>query len=498
MKKVLFFLAMALTGAFAIAQTNQVVWLNGKVLYGHPITTIDSMTYDMNGMLEGDTLHLIMPRSTMYVVHDTVRIVTKDTVYIDRCGDEDGPATVLTTAVTRSTYNSLVMGGKVFFSSNEAVTERGICYATHTAPTTEDNIAKAGKGTGEFTATVVNLTENTRYYLRAYAVNQAGTSYGDEIVFTTPNKPTPDTSSEGAGSGKFSVSADKQVSFSKGNLQYQASTNTWRFAENQFDYIGEANANISATYDGWIDLFGWGTSGFNNTNNDPISINYQPWAHSTISLSGIKIDSVLNCEMQTITGECEWNYKYMNDSYNAYGYGPSFNMTEHNLMGTSANYDWGVYNAISNGGNEPNLWRTLTIEEWQYVFSGRSNAKYLWSVGIVNGVRGVIILPDDFVKPADVSWTYETKAWTNNIYDLDKWSIMESAGAVFLPKAGERDGLKVKAGEYSSGTYWATTADDRAHADCISFYATMSGIGLGVSGMSRYYGYSVRLVQDVK
>ena len=81
---------------------------------------------------------------------------------------------------------------------------------------------------------------------------------------------------------------------------------------------------------------------------------------------------------------------------------------------------------------------------------------------------------------------------------MELWSIMESVGAVFLPKAGERDGLKVKAGEYSSGTYWATTADDRAHADCIRFYATMSGVGLGVSGMSRYYGYSVRFVQNVK
>ena len=87
---------------------------------------------------------------------------------------------------------------------------------------------------------------------------------------------------EGALSGVFSVSDTKQVQFSQGNLQYQASTNTWRFAENQWDYvgtqipdqyghaggtvIGSDNSNISQTYSGWIDLFGWGTSGWNNGN----------------------------------------------------------------------------------------------------------------------------------------------------------------------------------------------------------------------------------------
>lgn len=168
------------------------------------------------------------------------------------------------------------------FDSSEAITERGICYATHSAPTTEDNIVKASRGTGTFTITITGLAEATLYYLRAYAINEAGIAYGNEIVFTTPAKPTmSDTLYEGACSGKFSVAKDRQVAFSKGNLQYRASTDTWRFAENQYDYIGNGNANKSATYDGWIDLFGWGTSGFDNTANDPAAINYQPWATST-------------------------------------------------------------------------------------------------------------------------------------------------------------------------------------------------------------------------
>lgn len=57
----------------------------------------------------------------------------------------------------------------------------------------------------------------------------------------------------------FSVSADKQVVFSAGNLQYHPANDEWRFAENQYDYIGAANGNIAADYDGWIDSFSWST-----------------------------------------------------------------------------------------------------------------------------------------------------------------------------------------------------------------------------------------------
>jgi hypothetical protein len=120
----------------------------------------------------------------------------------------------------------------------------------------------------------------------------------------------------GAINGIFSVSENTQVYFSQGNLQYQASTNTWRFAENQYNYIGNPNTNVSSTYNGWIDLFGWGTSGYHNSS-DPYNTNYYPYSTST---------------------------SVVNSTYNRYGYGPSTIMTDPNLTNTSANYDWGVYN----------------------------------------------------------------------------------------------------------------------------------------------------------
>ena len=75
-----------------------------------------------------------------------------------------------------------------------------------------------------------------------------------------------ETFKEGTINGIFSVSQNKMVKFSQGNLQYQASTKTWRFAEHQWDIIGKNNMYISKKYSGWIDLFGWSTSGFKGKN----------------------------------------------------------------------------------------------------------------------------------------------------------------------------------------------------------------------------------------
>lgn len=307
------------------------------------------------------------------------------------------------------------------------------------------------------------------------------------------------------GIGVFTVAEGKTVAFAAGNLQYNAAQGshycadgsvqqgTWRFAEHQYDYIGDANSNISQNYDGWIDLFGWGTSGYNNTANDPSALRYQPWEKATSSISTIPTDSVLNCEAVEITGECEWEYTYADATYNEYGYGPSENMTDKNLTGTSAYYDWGVYNAISNAGNQAGQWRTLSKEEWDYLFNTRKNAQYLWSQGTVNGVVGVIILPDNFKKPSDISWTYQASNWTTNTYTTEQWATLEALGAVFLPASGHRRGTYV---DYVQdfGHYWSSSCQNRNYAYYLYFY---SDYLYPQSKSNRYYGYSVRLVQDL-
>ncbi len=282
MKKLLLLATMFAVTLSLSAQRRMQVW-EGNTYMQFFTTDVDSVTFLSfpDGILqECKEIHdTIIKTVTVHdtitqTIRDTITNTIKDTVFVDVCGS--GVATVTTNAVTHATYNSLALGGTVRFNDYDAITERGICYATHTEPTTSDNVTKVGKGTGTFSITITGLAPQTTYYLRAYAINALGPAYGDEIVYTTPEKGNAggsSTGTEGSLVGKFSVSSSKQVSFSKGNLQYQASTNTWRFAESQTDYIGAANKNISATYDGWIDLFGWGTSGYDNTANDPAAIN---------------------------------------------------------------------------------------------------------------------------------------------------------------------------------------------------------------------------------
>ena len=258
----------------------------------------------------------------------------------------------------------------------------------------------------------------------------------------------------GAINGMFTINSDgDQVYFSQGNLQYQASTNTWKFAENQYDYVGTANRNISQTYDGWIDLFGWGTSGY-----DHGAICYQPWSTSTT-----------------------------NSDYYAYG------MDTYNLFDHDGRADWG-YNAIINGGMG---WRTLTKDEWSYLFNTRSTTSdKRFAKAQVNGVNGVILLPDDWNSSIyNLSNTNSTNAsFTGNTLSITQWNTLENAGAVFLPTAGYRDGTSVS---YvgSEGYYWSASYNGTSNAWIVHFSSSYLYPG---NYNNRHIGQSVRLVRSVQ
>ena len=239
---------------------------------------------------------------------------------------------------------------------------------------------------------------------------------------------------EGAMSGLFTINANgDKVRFSQGNLQYQASTNIWRFAEHQWDYMGAANSKIGATNSGWIDLFGWGTG------NNP------------------KLSSENNSDYNTFV-------------------------------------DWGV-NAISGGGNAANLWRTLTREEWDYILNARAYAAVKMATGLINGVHGLILLPDIWAMPSECSFNARFAGWDSNQYTLSTWAKMEAAGAIFLPATGCRLGLSVvNVAKY--GYYWSSTPFSYSK-DC-----TYDMGFLGGRAACMYYsnprcaGSSVRLVRD--
>ena len=358
---------------------------------------------------------------------------------------------VTTAAVSNVTNTTATCGGMVNNNGgNNAITSRGLCWSTNSSPTVNGSHTTNGTGSGSFTVLLTGLQPGTTYYVRAYATTANGTIYGSQQSFTTV-LPT------GAIKGLFSVSSSQQVFFSQGNLQYKASTGTWRFATNQYDCIGSANSNLSSTYSGYIDLFGWGTSGYNHG-----AVCYQPWSTSTTS-----------------------------SDYYAYG------SASYYLYDQTGKADWG-YNAISNGGNTENIgWRTLTKDEWVYVFYTRSTTSGIrYAKAKVNNVNGVILLPDDWsASYYSLSQTNNDEAiFSSNTITASQWSTLEQHGAVFLPVAGWRNGTSVS-GVGTFGYYWSASYYDSNYAHIVYFHD--SGLG-PQSGTNRSHGHSVRLVRSAQ
>lgn len=260
------------------------------------------------------------------------------------------------------------------------------------------------------------------------------------------SKSAPSKCKDGVLSGLFSVGENKKVRFSQGNLQFNAKKYEFRFAEHQWDTISEEdNKKVSPTYDGWIDIFGYGTSGY------------------------------MGCQPYESSGD-----------KNQY--------PRVTIAGT--NYDWGVYNPISNGGNKEGLWRTMTKGEWYYLFNKRPNAAKLNLKGTVNGVGGMILLPDDFYeKRIRIPIDSTPDNYTANTFSGDTWKTLEDAGAVFRPLhiVGYRYTDEKSWKFYLSLRSWTSTSRDPSGYG--AFYADCSDYSCYISQDCKY---SVRLVQDVK
>ena len=259
----------------------------------------------------------------------------------------------------------------------------------------------------------------------------------------------------GAIDGKFTINEDgDQVYFSQGNLQYigSAAEPYWKFAENQWEVLGTTTGQNSANQDVDRDLFGWGTSGWDTGN-----ANYNPW--DTFNTSGAS-------------------------------YGPA---GSNNLTGTYANADWGVYNPISNGGDEPNQWRTPTKNEWGYVFETRATDSGIrYAKAKVNDMNGVILLPDNWCTSYyDLSDTDTMDAsFSANTITASEWSVLEQHGAVFLPATGYRFGTLVY-NVGSHGYYWSSSFVNGIYA--YGVYLLDSNLN-PQDCSNRTYGRGVRLV----
>ena len=300
--------------------------------------------------------------------------------------------------------------------------------------------------------------------------------------------------------GKFSVSPSDKVSFSQGNLLYQASGNRFRFHAKQYQIVGgeyygsvfhdgirSRNEDTSKDYDGWIDLFAWGSAN-------------QPWARGDAAYS--------------LTTYHEWGDK-----------------------------------AIENGGNS-NAWRMLSASEWQYLLKERPKAEYKVGVCVLKKAMytniylernsltegyadhdALMLIPDTWTCPSGITfisvaeqanWTWMNSNsewddhglgwWLNsssgytiaNEYKISEMEKLEASGVVFLPATG----FVWSDGHYSystnDGDYWTCNEYEDPMNPSINYAYAMQFTCLYPANISPAEsavisgGKAIRLVKDVK
>ena len=266
-----------------------------------------------------------------------------------------------------------------------------------------------------------------------------------------------------APSPSFTVSASNKVVFAPGNLRYVANNNTWQFARKQYVYVGNVPGNTTpianrSTQADTIDLFGWGTSGYDG------------------------------------------KYPYLATRSNSDYLGGT-----NDIDGT--NYDWGVYNNIYNPKtgrtDDKGTWRTIISDELTYVlYTRKTPSGILYAKAVVNGVNGMFILPDSW---CECTYTINNpndrfSSFSSNTISLSDWNnILEPAGVVFLPISDYRDGTNVR-DLHNYAAYWTSTHSGNEGGVYLYF-----GAGNDITGRTelrvmanadRYNGYCVRLVKN--
>ena len=367
------------------------------------------------------------------------------------------PLEVTTVSPTYISYDKAWMGGTV---TGGTPTECGVIYATYEAlGGNPDNlelsdVVEKVVMTDNLSSSNYNNWSNTLspdmvYFVRAYAKSAQGTYYyGESIPFASR-----DNYVNGKLPGAFHTADNEVCYFSMGNLQCKADWRNnnsvyWRYAENQFDFIGgpdpngtvegcNNNVNKGAEANNWFDLFAWGTS---CQNIDPHASEIYPWSRYG---EGWELDPTKHNLYEIGSAQYAYNDPHAN-------------------LGASTGYaDWG-YNAISNGQNTTGVANkfTPTKEQMDYLLFTRNastlntvdNARFAFAILNVKNnktVKGLMLFPDALTWPSQVALPKHINdnksgevddlftGWDDfSTYTEAEWTLLEQAGVVFMPCAG--------------------------------------------------------------
>lgn len=280
-------------------------------------------------------------------------------------------------------------------------------------------------------------------------------------------------------SGVFSVSPDRKVVFAPGNLQWSYSAmatshstatckltdytfGTWRFAENQYDYVGADNSLASAMCSTWVDLFCWGSSGYFHEDYGSCD----PFEPSRMSPRGDSLNSTSD-------------FRY---------------------------FDWGRFNTIYNPKTKTNdpfgTWHTLSMSEWKYLLMTRPGWRHSFvsfPISANDTVNGMIVYPDGITaRSAGVSGILDSNSKT--VYHISKetYDSLERAGCLFLPSAGSTISERWIGTGYD-GSYWTASKGNKKILYHMWFQLTPHREDVvNFSPIASSSRRAVRLARDVK
>ena len=221
------------------------------------------------------------------------------------------PPIVITSEVIDVTETTAVSGGNVTDDGGATVTARGICWSISQNPTIDDNdgITTDGNGTGTFTSDLINLTANTTYYVRAYATNEKGTSYGDEISFTTEEEEEEGCEPDGEIAGHYYVDLGLPSGVKWATCNVGASS-----PEDYGDYFAWGETSPKAEYS-------WENSVTNGEEMSDIS-GYAQYDAATANWGG-SWRMPTKEQMEELVEHCEWEWTQVNGVNGAKVIGPN-------------------------------------------------------------------------------------------------------------------------------------------------------------------------------
>ena len=413
-------------GGIYIAEGATFVMNDGEMQYNNASdfgqTVYDGGTFNMNGgeigpNANGGKSSVYVDKNAQFNISGKAEIYSDDVVFLD--SDNDKYATINITGTLEGENRVAVIKPSVFTDNIPLLTTSVVDYL----PTEKFAIAVSEGNFGDITSEGTLKIDFTKGRGTMKSLN-----------------------------GEFSVSSSKKVQFSSGNLLYHtAQPKRWEFAAHQYDELDYDNITYSvygASFNSPIDLFCYGTSGYNG------------------------IEPTRNIAS--------------NDVYY------SGNLTE-----DGEDYDWGV--RITKDYKTTEQWRTLTQTEWNYLLKRRTNASQLYGLGRVNNIIGLILLPDDWSSDGMPAFTSGNLDYDiNNQFDSDQWTLMEENGAVFLPATGYRYGsnMDMYVDKSYQGYYWSATKGGILFFDGRSGSSQSSDRKCETRSGTVYYGYAVRLVHD--